>query len=428
MFYDERINHECGRIYRWGIGGATAISALYGVFRGIHLRSIGDLHIAHLLTELSIVICGSIIFLIGAFRFWGQRDERSEYERHQYYLDAAKVFLITGLAGYAVSVSVSWNRSVSDLPVNFLIVFLEVLGAIYLFYAFKTRDINFNYTVIGEDKRTYYAHVFDNMKKLSGVLFVVFLFASILGIALHGSLMQFISIWLAYLWSCVGLSLEYLFISWIEKRAYDEETPVRLKQATVIAGIAMLVSRLIVSGVNLWYVHVATGDLQLYPAAGAYLARISYAKLGMGYYFSVLAALALSHFLIQIKRGKKTLRAVRWVIIMSMVALIMDLGQRLFVVVASEAVMQWYAEHVNYFSFGMTVIHFLLICKAIKGLIDEFQATRTLWILPAVCVAAFVLKLFLVSQSFLVIATAAQEVMILMSMACGLWMLRKIRY
>ena len=113
---------------------------------------------------------------------------------------------------------------------------------------------------------------------------------------------------------------------------------------------------------------------------------------------------------------------------MSMVALIMDLGQRLFVVVASEAVMQWYAEHVNYFSFGMTVIHFLLICKAIKGLIDEFQATRTLWILPAVCVAAFVLKLFLVSQSFLVIATVAQEVMILMSMACGLWMLRKIRY
>ena len=133
MFYDERINHECGRIYRWGIGGATAISALYGVFRGIHLRSIGDLHIAHLLTELSIVICGSIIFLIGAFRFWGQRDERSEYERHQYYLDAAKVFLITGLAGYAVSVSVSWNRSVSDLPVNFLIVFLEVLGAWHLF-------------------------------------------------------------------------------------------------------------------------------------------------------------------------------------------------------------------------------------------------------------------------------------------------------
>ena len=113
---------------------------------------------------------------------------------------------------------------------------------------------------------------------------------------------------------------------------------------------------------------------------------------------------------------------------MSMVALLMDLGQRLFVEVASEAVMQWYAEHVNYFSFGMTVIHFLLICKAIKGLMDEFQATRTLWILPAVCVAAFALKLFLVSQSFLVIAVAVEEVMILMSIACGLWMLRKIRY
>lgn len=164
MFYDERINHECGKIYRWGIGGATMISALYGVFRGIHLRSIGHLHMAYLLTELSIVICGLLILLIGALRFGWQKDERSEYERHQYYLDAAKVFLITGLAGYAVSVSVSWNRPVSDLPVNFLIIFLEVFGAIYLFYAFKIRDINFNYTVISESKKTYYAHVYGNMK------------------------------------------------------------------------------------------------------------------------------------------------------------------------------------------------------------------------------------------------------------------------
>ena len=428
MFYDERINHECGKIYRWGIGGATAISALYGVFRGIYLRSIGYLHIAYLLTELSIVTCGIIILLIGAFRFWGQRDERSEYEKHQYYLDAAKVFLITGLAGYAVSVSVSRNRPVNDMPVNFLIVFLEVLGAIYLFYTFKTRDINFNYTVIGEDKKTYYTHVYGNMKKLSGILFISFLFASTLGIILHRSVMQFISIWLAYLWSCVGLSLEYLFISWIEKRSYDEETPVGLKQATVIAGIAMLVSRLIVLVVNLWYVHVATGDLQAYPAAGAYLARISYAKLGMSYYFSVLAVLALSHLLIQIKRGKKTLRAVRGVIIMSVVALLIDLGRRLFWMVASEELIQLYIQSTDYYVLGMMAINLLLLCGVIRGLIYEFHATRILWILPAVRILAFALRLFFVSQSLQVIAVAVEEVMILMSIACGLWMLWKIRY
>ncbi len=428
MFYDERINHECGKIYRWGIGGATMITALYGVFRGIYLQSIGHLHIEYLLTELSIVICGLLILLIGVLRFGWQRDERSEYERHQYYLDAAKVFLITGLAGYAVSVSISWNRPVNDMPVNFLIIFLEVIGAIYLFYSFKTREINFNYTVIGEEKKVYYSHVYRNMGKLSGILFIAFLFASTLGIILHRSVMQFISIWLAYLWSCVGLSLEYLFISWVEKRSYDEEVPSGLKQATVIAGIAMLVSRLIVAGVNLWYVHVATGDLQMYPAAGAYLARINYARLGVGYYFSVLAALAMSHLLNQIRAGKKSSGAVRGVIIMSVVSLLMDLGQRLFVMVASEAVMQWYAEHVNYLTFGMMVINFILICKVIKGLIDEFQATRMLWILPVARILAFLLRLFFVSQSLQVIAIAVEEVMILMSIACGLWMLREIRY
>ena len=427
MFYDERINHECGKIYRWGICGATMITALYGVFRGMHLHSIGHLYMAYLLTELSIVVCGVIILLVGVFRFGGQRDERNVYEKHQFYLGAAKVFLVTGLAGYAVSVPISWSRPVDDLPVNFLIIFLEVIGAIYLFYSFKTREINFNYTVIGEDKKTYYSHVHKNMGKLSGILFIAFLFASTLGIMLHGSVLQFIGIWLAYLWSCVGLSLEYLFISWIEKRSYDEETPSGLKKAIVIAGIAMLISRLMVVGVNLWYVVVATGDLQAYPAAGAYLARISYARLGVGYYFSVLAALALSHFMTQTRAGKKSSRAVRGVIIMSVVSLLMDLGQRLFVMVASEAVMQWYAEHVNYLTFGIFIINFILICKAIKGLIDEFQAMRILWILPVARILAFAFRLFFVSQSLQVIAVAVEEVMILMSIACGLWMLRKIR-
>ncbi len=190
----------------------------------------------------------------------------------------------------------------------------------------------------------------------------------------------------------------------------------------------MMIIRLVVAGVNLWYIIVATGDLQQYPAAGAYLARISYAKLGVGYYFSVLAALAMSHLLNQIKPGKKTSGAARGVIIMSVVSMLMDLGQRLFVMVVSEAVMQWYAEHVNYLTFGIMVINFILICKVIKGLIDEFQATRMLWILPAVCVAAFALKLFLVAQSLLVIGAAVEEVLILMSMVCGLCMIRKINY
>jgi hypothetical protein len=47
--------------------------------------------------------------------------------------------------------------------------------------------------------------------------------------------------------------------------------------------------------------------------------------------------------------------------------------------------------------------------------------------LPVARILAFALRLFFVSQSLQVIAVAVEEVMILMSIACGLWMLRKIR-
>lgn len=430
MFYDERINLECGKIYRRGIGYATMVAGVYGAFRAVYLQRIGHLHAEYLLTELSIAICGIIILLIGAARFGWSRDERSVYEKHQYYLGAAKVFLITGLAGYAVTIPLSWSKPFSDFPMNYLIIFLEVLGAIYLFYAFKTREINFNYSVIAEEKKVYYSHVFANMGKLSGILFIVFLFASTLGMALHQSLLEFVSLWLAYLWSCVGLSLEYLFISWVEKRSYDEEEPKGLRTATVIAVVAMLMSQFLVAIFNVWYIYIATGNLQEYTNVGEFLARLNYAKLYLGYYFSVLSSLALSHFLTQIRRSKKVSGTIRGMIIMNVVSLLISLCQRLIFQVADEAFIRIYAEHANYLTMGMLVINLILLCRMIKGVIDEFHATKLLWALPVVRIMTSLLKLFFLSysQSLLVAATVVEELAYLVFAVWGLLVLRKVEY
>lgn len=428
MFNDERINLECGRIYRRGIGYATVVTVLYGALRAAYLWRIGHLQTEYLLTELSIVICGALILLTGAARFGWTRDERSIYEEHRYYLSAAKVFLVAGLAGYAISMPLSWNRPFSDLPVNYLILFLEVLGAIYLFYAFKTREINFNYTVIAEEKRGYYRHVLANMGKLSGLLLVPFLIASTWGMALHQSLLEFVSIWLAYLWSCVGLSLEYLFISWVEKRSYDEEEPVGLKKATVIAAVAMLVSQLFLAVFKIWYVHIATGNLQAYPNVGETLARLNYARLYLGYYVSVLSALAMSHFLTQIGRGRKASGAIRGMIIMNVVSLLVSLCQQLFFLAGNnETFKRIFAENAQYLTLIMLIINLILLCRMVKGLTDEFQAARLLWILPAARVLVFLVNLFFYSQSMLMAATVTEETVNLITMVWGLAVLRKIR-
>ena len=127
MFYDERINAECGKIYRRGIAYATGMTLIYTILRGLYLFSIHQLKAVYLITELAILLCGAVILITGAIRFAGERDERTAWEKHNYYLKAGKIFLIVTLSGFAASLPFASEKEFSDFPTNHLILVLEVL-------------------------------------------------------------------------------------------------------------------------------------------------------------------------------------------------------------------------------------------------------------------------------------------------------------
>ena len=191
----------------------------------------------------------------------------------------------------------------------------------------------------------------------------------------------------------------------------------------------MLGSQLFLAVFEIWYVHIATGNLQAYPNVGETLARINYTKLYLGYYVSVLSTLAMSHFLTQIGRSRKVSGAIRGMIIMNVISLLISLCQQLiFQAGNNETFKRIYAENAQYLTLGMLVINLILLCRMVKGLTDEFKVGKQLWILPAARILVCLINLFFYSQSLLMVATVIEEVVYLIVTVWGLAVLRKIGY
>ena len=84
MFNDERINAECGKIYKRGILLAVLVTLAYALSRTVTLAIQGTLQVVFTYTEFVILLYGGGILLTGVFRFYKDRDERVEFEKHAF--------------------------------------------------------------------------------------------------------------------------------------------------------------------------------------------------------------------------------------------------------------------------------------------------------------------------------------------------------
>ncbi len=295
MFFDERIQAECGKIYQKGILWATLTALLYAVMRAIPLALAGNFSLYFFTTELCIVVSGAVILLLGAIKFFGTKDERIEAEKHNFYFSAGKIFLIAALAGYAFAIPFASERPKNDVPVNYLLYMMEILGGLYFFYSFKSREISFNYTFIERENRGYYKHVFVNIGKLSGVLAFPFGFAMMLDLMLHKSFASFLAIILAYISSVLGLGFYYFLLSWVEKRSYEDESSCLIDKGAFVLCILTLVVYLLHSVVRILY--AAIGKLISISSIGAYTAAISYLNQFFDYLMTVMVVALLSYMM-----------------------------------------------------------------------------------------------------------------------------------
>ena len=407
-FYDERINLESGRIYQWGILWAVLYTAVFALSRLLFLGNAEGVSLSLFISEIAVIASGTIILLVGLIRWGFGRDERRVAEKHRYYLTAGKVFLIAAVAGYALSIPLRSHSGLNDYPINELLMQLEVLGCVYFFFAFKRRQISFNYTFIHETGWGYYGHVLRNIGKLALYALIPFGAAAVLDLLTHMSAVYFIAIATAYALTVYDLALCYFLLSLLEKLNYDEEFPKNLKRGTFIALIVAIGKQAEVFLCRIPAAWVAqygmTNELPAGLTFGQLLAAFSSAAREASYPALVAAALALCFLMEQTHHSRRVRVGVCGYLVVQSVDLVLTV-LRSAVMVALEryiedpSAIRLFGNLTTYWSFAVWLISLVFTCLWIHGLIRDCGASKLLWLTAGLVVVCQAVGIFFGSQS-----------------------------
>lgn len=405
MFNDERINMECGKIYSKLILFAVIITLIYTVSRTITLFIQNTFHSFVTYTKAVILILGIGILLVGTIKFRAGGDERTAFERHSFYKKAAKVFIIAVFATYILTIPFTTEEMLGVQYHNHLLILLEVLGYLYIFYAFKTKEININYSFIAENGWDYYSRVLMVIGGLWLSLFVPFVIAASWELVLHDSLAGALTILIAYVSSAIGLSIEYFFVSLVEKASYDSMGNGRFALGTRIAMLVSLAVEFTIALFQGLYVYYSTGNIQEIPNIknfGTVLAFFYQNITRLELLSIVLIGLAVCHIMSQIKKGGFLYKVCQAKVYLLALAALEATLSPIWYRALSEETIRYFANYVDPYlsliSFAITHAMWILF---IRSVIKELGVSRVLWAMPVLYTAAELANMFFVSQSML---------------------------
>lgn len=409
MFNDERINAECGKIYSRGILLAVLLTLVYAALRTAVLVIQDSLVSVLTYTEAVILILGIGILVTGALRFRKDGDERTAFERCSFYKKAGRSFIIAVLGTYILTIPFTSEEMLGGEGYNQLLFLLEIVGCLYAFYAFKTRDINFNYSFIAESTGVYYRRVLKLVGGLWLSLLAPFFIAAVWMLVTRRSWLGAFAILLAYFSSAAGFSVWYFFISLVEKTSYDSMGDGRFALGARIAALACLVVELVTALLMCSYVYYATGDLRAISGGGnigALIAAIATVRLRLEFILIVLVGLALSRILPQIRKGGLLYAVCRvQLILLALNVIVKTLRPILYRAYSDESirfiattVVQW-RERLSLLT--ALVMWTLFIYAAVR----ELGVSRVLWAIPVLRTVAAAVNIFLTSQNMLFAGT-----------------------
>lgn len=409
MFNDERINAECGKIYSRGILLAVLLTLVYAAVRTAVLVIQDSLVSVLTYTEAVILIFGIGILVTGALRFRKDGDERTAFERCSFYKKAGRSFIIAVFGTYILTIPFTSEEMLGGEGYNQLLFLLEIVGCLYAFYAFKTRDINFNYSFIAESTGVYYRRVLKLVGGLWLSLLAPFFIAAVWMRVTRRSWLSALAILLAYFSSAAGLSVWYFFISLVEKTSYDSMGDGRFALGARIAALACLVVELVTALLMCSYVYYATGDLRAISdggSIGTLIAAIATVRLRLEFILIVLVGLALSRILPQIRKGGLLCAVCRvQLILLALNVIVKTLRPILYRAYSDESirfiattVVQW-RERLSLLT--ALVMWTLFIYAAVR----ELGVSRVLWTIPVLRTAAAAVNIFLTSQNMLFAGT-----------------------
>ena len=400
-FNDERINRDCGSIYRLGILLATLFTLVFGAVRAVYLYRIGQLSVRYMLTEGAIVLAGAIILLIGFIRFPRLEDERIIFERASYYLAASKAFLVAALGGYALSIPYAFEKRFSDLPLNHLILVLEVFAYLYFSFSFKQKRIYFNYGIIELSGTRYTIEVLKRIGYIALYLSVPFMLALFIDLWLHKSVVNALSILLSYILSVVGLGAEYGILSLAEKINHADRGRRGLGRGGWVI-VSLLIGGYLTMSVLLSLVAliVSSNMAELPFNAGEAMAAIQSRRLYVWYSVLALVGVLLS-FIMERSRTKRMLQVlIRAMLIVTVLTILWQLFSSLSLSIANASadISQLHSdilitvnEIIPYIWLATTLIFTIIMIK-------EYKFARATVILPLAYLCARLAAIYFTSQ------------------------------
>ena len=356
-----------------------------------------------------ILIFGIGILVTGAIKFRKDGDERTAFERCSFYKKAGRSFIIAVLGTYILTIPFTSEEMLGGDGYNQLLSLLEIVGCLYAFYAFKTRDINFNYSLIAESTGVYYRRVLKLVGGLWLSLLVPFFIAAVWMLVTRRLWLGAFAILLAYFSSAAGLSVWYFFISLVEKTSYDSMGDGRFALGARIAALACLVVELVTALLMCSYIYYATGDLRAISGGGsigALIAALATVRLRLEFILIVLVGLALSQILPQIRKGGLLYAVCRvQLILLALNVIVKTLRPILYRAYSDESirfiattVVQW-RERLSLLT--ALVMWTLFIYAAVR----ELGVSRVLWAIPVLRTVAAAVNIFLTSQNMLLAGT-----------------------
>jgi hypothetical protein len=283
----------------------------------------------------------------------------------------------------------------SIFPSNFLLLYLELIGFVFISYEFKKNGINFNYSIIDKNNKDYYAAVFKGIRKMALIIVSIYTLPAIYAL-FNGGWSMFFAIFLICFECIVSLSVIYLIISWIEKVSRNEEEQSGKIYKCLLVSFSFVIALSVLKALSqIYYFAFSTGDIRHDLPLGQIAAFFSYANKYFDYYISAFLGLSIATALFHIE-GKPR-KIIAWMIGYIYTHIIYGfLNDAIFPFISSldskigsdaMVIMRNYAYIKTYISYAIEVCFSILMVFLLYALMKQYGYKVWLFILGIIIVA-----------------------------------------
>ena len=406
MFNDERISLQIGKIYKKANFIVILIASIFFIARAMfYLLETGSLPISLFSTEIVSILVAVIILLFGEINFYNkEKDEMIIYKKYSFYSQAGKYLLIAIIFGYALSMINSFRRIGFDFPPNTIIFVYQIIGLIYFYFQFKKNNININFSFINNDNKSYYLNILKRILYLAITILIIYFVCGFISVISYSNISYLITFVVAAIYSIIGLGFEYLFLSFLEKLEYDNQSNC-LKISYLISGIILILLFLCLSFVNLAisYISYEGGISNL----GSVISILNNSSTNIEYLIYCFIGLTMSFIVSYSYKNKITTSSIRAYLLFIIITLLWNLTNSVIVIyISNNDFIIDYLNITNIIKIVLNIVNILLFTLILYALIKENGFSEKLFIIPIIEIIIYVITIILTTQNDLKILSS----------------------